>query len=126
VRTVFRAHVEQPHLSNGILLTDRLGTLVWGGGSVQRRQLLPAKPGRTYMSSVEVALKLAPGTYLLSSGISTPSIEHNARTGEVHDRFADVAELQVLDFDLGDGQPVPFWGLVDLPHSVRSCVELKP
>lgn len=124
VRTLFRARVQKPHVANGLLLADSSGTLVWGGSAVNQRQVLHVEKGKYYVSSIEVTLNLGPGRYFLTAGLSTASLGNNARTGEFHDRFVDLAEIQVMEFELGDDDPVPFWGLTGLPFKALSLEEL--
>jgi hypothetical protein len=126
VRTLFRVNLGKPFVSNGLTLTDPAGTVVWGAGSVNQRKTLPVSLGKQYISTVEVTMNLGPGRYDLTVGLATPSLENNARTGEFHDRFVNLATIEVRQFELGSDEPVPFWGLARLPYRIPPLVELEP
>jgi hypothetical protein len=87
---------------------------------------LPVSLGKQYISTVEVTMNLGPGRYDLTVGLATPSLENNARTGEFHDRFVNLATIEVRQFELGSDEPVPFWGLARLPYRIPPLVELEP
>lgn len=125
VRTMFRVNVAKPFVSNGLLLADAAGTLVWGGGSVNQGKVLEVELGKCYVSTIEVTLDLGPGRYFLTVGLATPSLTSNSRTGEFHDRFVDAAQIEIMDFDLDDLEPIPFWGISNLPYRLQALREVS-
>jgi lipopolysaccharide transport system ATP-binding protein len=126
VRTLFRVNVQKPFVSNGLLLSEPGGTLIWGGGAVNQRKILEVGEGKCYISTIEVTLSLGPGHYFLTVGLATPLLSNNARTGEFHDRFVDAAQIEIGDFDLDDNEPIPFWGIANLRYRLQPLYEVPP
>jgi len=100
VRSAFVVHEARPHVTNTLVLHHESGSLVWGAGVVNKGRLMRVEPGRTYISTIEVDLELAPGDYWLSVGLATANLDTNARTGEFHDRFVNVTAIHVIAEDL--------------------------
>ncbi len=116
LRTLMKAHQPQEVLSNGVLLFDRLGTLAWGSGSInQGYNLGPCKAGDVFISEMKMQLKLQPGKYGITVGVSSPDLETSAQSGIIHDRYEQFCMIEILKFDLEANEPVPFFGVAPIP-----------
>jgi ABC-type polysaccharide/polyol phosphate transport system ATPase subunit len=115
VKTLMRVHKNQSLLSNGILIFDRMGQLVWGSGTINLGDNLgPCEEGSLILTELKVRLKLHPGKYSITVGVSSPDLTKNANTGIVHDRFEQLCVIEISQFNLEVNEPVPFFGLIPL------------
>jgi hypothetical protein len=124
VRTLIGVNKDQSNISNGILIFDRLGNLVWGIGTINLgMNLAPKKAGDIFISELSIKLNLHPGKYVLTVGVSSPDIENKGQTGTIHDRFEQFCSIEIQDFVLSPNTAVPFFGVCPLPIESKIITE---
>jgi len=103
------AHESVAAPSAGLVVFDRLGTLVFSAGTGNLGHRLPAlHPGDSLVVRLTVTFSVQPGKYTFNVG--------TAELGRVHDWHERLGPLEV--FHEGTGPP-PFHGLAELPMVTR-------
>ena len=114
IEWLIRAHRPVAHLTSGIHLHSQHGVYVFGTSYVHLGVPLQISEAADYLLAIEFPMTVEPGKYVLSLGAAEPDPGRNARGGLQLDRVRGAFELEVLDFDLAEGEPVPFLGTVRL------------
>ena len=115
VNWLMHAHNSHRAITSGIHLHSAIGTYVFGTSYVHLDSAFDVQQGNYYMLGIKVQLLLGPGNYVLSVGVAKPNPDTHSQNGLQFDRAVAVTELNIMQFDLAEGEPVPFFGLVKLP-----------
>jgi lipopolysaccharide transport system ATP-binding protein len=114
VEWLIRAHRPVDCLTSGVHLHSEHGVYVFGTSYVHLGVPIQIPDAGDYLLAIEFPLAVEPGRYVLSLGAAEPDPERNARGGLQLDRVREAFEIEVLDFDLAEQEPVPFLGMVCL------------
>lgn len=124
VEWLVRANQPLPSFTTGVHLHEELGTYVFGTSYVHLGRPLSLPEAGHYLFSISFPLRLGPGRYVLSLGAAEPDFEIHAIGGRQLDRFRDAWAFEVLPFHLVPEEPVPFFGLVQLPAKASDPIRL--
>lgn len=120
VRWVIRAHNSHVAVTSGVHLHGATGAYVFGTSYVHLDSPFDVHRGNYYLLGISFKLLVGPGDYVLSVGVAKPNPDTHSQSGLQFDRAVSVSEIQVMQFELADGEPVPFFGLVSLPAHVMT------
>jgi len=113
------AHAKIGNFRTGINLYDRFGTLVFAAGCRQLEIDLPSlTKGEQLEVSLFLELRVQPGEYTFSIGVSSPVDGPDPNTGVIHDRIEHLGPLLVVD---NSGRIKPFYGVAQLPLEISWC-----
>ena len=115
IQWIIRANKSQTAITSGVHLYSELGAYVFGTSYAHLGTPFDVEAGKYYLLGISVQLLLGPGRYLLSIGIAKPDMQSHCVDGVLFDRVVSIAELQIMQFELGHLEPIPFLGMVQLP-----------
>ncbi len=102
-------------LTSGIHLHAQLGTYVFGTSYIHLGKPLSISIPAHYLLGIKFKMIVGPGKYVLSIGAAEPDLQRKSRGGNQLDRFLSSYEFEILDFDIPPNEPIPFFGLVNIP-----------
>lgn len=114
IEWLIRAHRPVDQLTSGVHLHSEHGVYVFGTSYVHLGVPIQIPEAADYLLAIEFPMAIEPGKYVLSLGAAEPDPEQNARGGLQLDRVREAFDIEVLDFDLAEREPVPFLGMVRL------------
>lgn len=120
VRWVIYAHKSHATVTSGVHLHSATGAYVFGTSYVHLDSPFDVHGGNYYLLGISFKMLVGPGSYVLSVGVAKPKLDTHSQSGLQFDRAVSVSEIQVMQFDLAEGEPVPFFGLVSLPARVMT------
>ena len=116
IRVLFRANRPIGLPAVGLQLHDRMGTLVFAGGTPQLRFPLPAlSSGEEIILDFRIALTIQPGIYTLSLDAAEYD-ETDPNLGMFYDRVGGLGPLTVAHHAPG---ALPFYGVAQLPMEIN-------